>query len=78
MLAEFPEIVALLTLAVALLEEELRIKDARMARIDPRKRPHYPPSERMAILEFRAAHGWSQQQTADAFQLTAATISSLP
>jgi len=61
---------------VALLQEELRIKDARMVRIGPHKRPHYPPSERMAILELRAARGWSQQQTANAFQLTAATISS--
>ncbi|MDA0833853.1 MAG: DDE-type integrase/transposase/recombinase [Planctomycetota bacterium] len=30
----------------------------------------------MAILELRTARGWSQQQTADAFHLTAATISS--
>ena len=61
---------------VALLAEEIRIKDARMQRIDSHKRPHYPPTERMAILELRAARGWSQQQTADAFHLTAATISS--
>lgn len=27
----------------AQLREELRIKDARMAAIDPRRRPHYPP-----------------------------------
>ena len=33
---------------VALLREELRIKDARMAHIQPRERPHYPPTERMA------------------------------
>lgn len=26
---------------VALLREEIRIRDARMARIDPRRRPHY-------------------------------------
>ena len=60
---------------VMLLQEELRIKDARWSRISPHKRPHYPPTERMAILELRAARGWSQQQTAAAFQLTAATIS---
>ena len=36
---------------IALLREEMRIKDARMARIDPHRRPHYPPVERMAILQ---------------------------
>ena len=61
---------------IALLREEMRIKDARMARIAPHRRPHYPPTERMAILELRAARGWSLQQTADAFQLTAPTIAS--
>jgi hypothetical protein len=40
---------------VALLTEEIRIKDARMKRVDPRKRPHYLPTEPMAILELRAA-----------------------
>ncbi len=32
------------------------------------------PTERMAILELRAARGWSTQQTADAFLVTPATI----
>ena len=40
---------------VALLTEEVRIKDARIKRVDPQKRPHYVPTERMAILELRAA-----------------------
>ncbi|MCP4249287.1 MAG: transposase [bacterium] len=61
---------------VALLTEEIRIKDARMKRVDPPKRPHYGPTERMAILELRAARGWSAQQTAEAFLVTAATIAS--
>ena len=61
---------------IALLREALRIKDARMAQIAPLRRPHYPPAERMAILELRAARGWSLQETADAFQLTAPTIAS--
>ena len=47
-----------------------------MAQIAPLRRPHYPPAERMAILELRAARGWSLQETADAFQLTAPTIAS--
>ena len=61
---------------VELLTEEIRIKDARMKRVDPQKRPHYVPTERMAILELRAARGWSAQQTAEAFLVTAATIAS--
>ena len=40
---------------VAMLKEEIRIKDARMRRIHPAKRPHYAPIERMSILELRAA-----------------------
>jgi hypothetical protein len=61
---------------VALLTEEIRIKDARMKRIDPQKRPHYVPTERMAILELRAARAWSAQQTAETFLVTATTIAS--
>jgi hypothetical protein len=38
---------------VTMLNEEIRIKDARLARIPARERPHYPPAERLAIL----AHG---------------------
>ena len=60
----------------ALLQEEIRIKDARMTQINPQRRPHYPPTQRMAILELRAARSWSLQQTADALLLTAATIAS--
>ncbi len=44
---------------LALLQEELRIKNARMTRVPPHRRPHYTPLERMAILELRAARGWS-------------------
>jgi transposase-like protein len=61
---------------VAVLEEELRIKDGRMARIAPSRRPHYPPPERLAIVTLRAAAGWSAAQTARRFLLTAATIAS--
>jgi len=48
----------------ALLREELRIKDIRITQIAPQRRPHYGPHERMAILELRAARGWSLKQTA--------------
>jgi len=61
---------------VGLLREEIRIKDARMARIAPGRRPYYPPTERMTILELRAARGWSMAQTARAFLVTSATVAS--
>ena len=56
------------------MREELRVKDIRTVRILPHKRPHYPPTERMAILELRAARGWSLEQTAKAFLLTSPTV----
>ena len=61
---------------VLLQKEETRIKDARIALIDPRHRPHYPPPERLAILELRAARGWSLEQTARVFLVTGPTIAS--
>jgi transposase InsO family protein len=61
---------------VALLREEIRIKDLRMATIPAACRPHYRPTERLAILELRAARAWSLEQTARVFQVTAATIAS--
>ena len=64
----------LLEVRKAQLDEELRIKDAGMHRIDSHRRPHYPPSERLAILELRAACGWSQDETARRFQVTPLTI----
>ena len=60
----------------ALHREETRIKDARMASINPHRRPHYPPAERLAILELKAARGWSLEQTARVFHVTAPTIAS--
>ena len=62
--------------ACALLREELRIKDTRMAQIAPQRRPHYGPHQRMAILELRAARRWSVKQTADTFFITPATVTS--
>ena len=61
---------------IALLREQIRIKDARMASISPQCRPHYPPTERLAILELKAARGWSLEQTAKEFLVTAATVAS--
>ena len=57
-----------------LLREEIRIKDARIAKLEPRRRPHYPATERMAILELKAARGWSLAQAAKAFLVEDDTI----
>jgi len=59
---------------IRLLLEELRIKDARMARIPAQRRPHYPPTERLAILELRAARGWSLSQSAARLLITPVTV----
>jgi putative transposase len=59
---------------IALLRAEIRIKDARLASVPAQRRPHYPPCERLEILQLRAARAWSIQQTADAFLVTAATL----
>ncbi|MFC1461329.1 DDE-type integrase/transposase/recombinase [Verrucomicrobiota bacterium] len=61
---------------INLLKEEIRIKDTRMARIAPRHRPYYPATERMAILELKAACGWNLAQTARVFQVEPETIAS--
>src|SRR5712691_7578709 len=61
---------------ISLLREEIRIKDARMQHIEAQKRPHYPPTARLAILELRAARNWSLAQTARTFLVTPITIAS--
>ncbi len=61
---------------LALVREELRIKDARLERVPPRRRPQYRAVERLAILELRAARGWSAAQTAERFFVTEATVAS--
>jgi transposase InsO family protein len=61
---------------IQLLREEIRIKDSRMQHVEPQRRPHYPPTERLAILELRAARSWSLAQTARTFLVTPLTIAS--
>jgi len=61
---------------ISLLREELRIKDARMERVPAQRRPHYPPIERLEILELRAARGWSQAETARRLLVTPLTVAS--
>ena len=62
---------------ISLLEEELRLKDLRMGRVKPRRRPHYRGVERLAILELKAASGWSKAQAAERLLLRPATGSGI-
>ena len=66
--------IARLRKELLLIKEEMRIKDGRMGTIPAHRRPHYVPIERLAILELRAARGWSQAQTADHMLITPATV----
>ncbi len=61
---------------VAMLREEIRIRDARMAALVPHRRPHYPPSERMAILQLMAARCWSKAQAGRRFLVTDERVAS--
>jgi len=61
---------------VAALREIIRITRARMARIPAKNRPHYPPAERLAILQLRAAQGWTLAETARVFQVADETLAS--
>ena len=61
---------------VALLREETRIKDSRMLRIPAQRRPHYSPTERLAILELRAARAWSSAETARRLLVTPVIVAS--
>jgi hypothetical protein len=61
---------------ISLLSEEPCIYKLRMAQIPPHRRPHYRPTERMAILQLKAARGWSLEQTAQALLVTADTVRS--
>lgn len=61
---------------IALLQEEIRLEDARMLRVPAHHRPRYSPMERLAILELRAARGWSLAETARRILVTTATVAS--
>ena len=63
-----------LTAEVALLREELDIKDARWNRLPPRRRPFYTPVQRMRILQLKAARRWSRQQAARVFHVDEQTL----
>ena len=61
---------------IALLREELRIHKLRMTHLPPHRRPYYRPTERMSILQLKAARGLSLEQTSQEFLVTADTIRS--
>src|SRR5262245_19697384 len=44
---------------IQLRREEINIKHARMEQIEAHRRSYYPPTHRLAILELRAARGWT-------------------
>ena len=58
------------------LETELAIKDHRMAKLAPARRPHYSAPDRLQILLLQASMGWSLEETARRFLITAHTIAS--
>ncbi len=59
---------------IALLREELYIKDGRWERSRSRRRPHYTPIQRMRILQLRAARGWTLEKTARVFLVDLQTL----
>jgi transposase InsO family protein len=59
---------------IALLREELEIKDGRWIRSRTRRRPHYTPIQRLRILQLRAARGWTLEKTARVFLLDLHTL----
>ncbi len=63
------------TTEVALLGEELAIKDGRWERAPQRRRPHYVPTSRLRILQLRAARGWTLEETARVFLIDIQTLS---
>ena len=62
------------TTEIALLREELSIKDGRWKRSRTRRRPHYLPTQRMRILQLRAARGWAVEKTAAVFLVDELTL----
>jgi putative transposase len=61
---------------IALLKEELEIKDARWSRLSSRRRPRYTPIQRMRILQLKVARGWSLEQAARVFMIDEQTLCS--
>ena len=59
---------------IALMEEELALKNARWSRLSPGRRPHYTCLERMRILRLKAARRWSSEEATEAMMLDDQTL----
>ena len=62
---------------IALIREELDLKDSRWGRLSTRRRPHYSAVQRLRILQLKAARGWSCEQAARAFLIDEQTLQSV-
>ena len=61
---------------VTMLIEENRLLRARIIKMPCARRPHYCPVDRFAILELKAARGWSAAQAARRLVLSPGTLAS--
>ena len=61
---------------ITLVQEQLNLLRSRFTRVSPRCRPYYTATERMRILELRAARAWNIMQTAEHFLVEPETVSS--
>jgi transposase InsO family protein len=61
---------------IALLREELDLKDSRWIRLSPRRRPHDTAVQRLRILQLKAARGWSCEQAAKILMIDEQTLKS--
>ena len=68
------DLVVELRLTCAQLTQQNALLRARLARVPARHRPHYAPDERWRLLELRALHGWSLEDTAAHALVTPATV----
>src|SRR5690606_23523595 len=60
---------------VALLLRELDLLRARFQRMPASKRPHFSPTQRLEVLELKAARGWNASQAAARLLLAPSTVS---
>ena len=56
-------------------DEAIHLLTTRFSRLPSHQRPHYTPQERMAILELKATHNLSLEQTASLFLVGSSTVS---
>jgi len=59
---------------IALIQEEMSIKDDRFRKVSPHKRPYYSPVQLMQILKLKVARRWIVAQIAKAFLINEQTV----